>query len=193
MPLAILSDVEAQENRKTNRGAGWGTRTGENCVEPVAVPHFTLPFKLKGGEKIFTIGSCFARNIESELRKRGFVIPMFDLFQRPEFKHLDASVINNYGTPSIYNEIAWAFGEEPYDPDMHIVEVIGNKFADIHLSPGMRAEPREVVLERRQAIFEAYKTAAECAVVVMTLGLSELWFDTHSGFYINVAPRPSQI
>lgn len=193
MPLAILSDTEALANRKQNAGSGWGDRSTANRVEPVALPQFAVPFKLEPGSRIFTIGSCFARNVESELLTRGFSIPVRELFRRPDFQHLDLGVINNYGTPSIYNEIAWAFEERPFEPEHHLVEVVGGKFADIHLSPALRAEPWETVLGRRRAISEAYRMAAQCSVVIMTLGLSELWFDTHSGFYINVAPRPSLI
>ena len=65
------------------------------------------------------------------------------------------------------------------------------KFADLHLSPGLRPDTWEKALARRNAIAEAYRAAAECSVVIVTLGLAELWFDTQTGFYINVAPRPS--
>lgn len=193
MPLVALSDHEAVSNRKTNPAAGWGGRGGPNRVEPVALPRFEVPFKLRPGEKIFTIGSCFARNVETELSRRGFQLPVWELFKRPDFAKLNLGIINNYGTPSIYNEIAWAFGEAPFVPKHHILEVREGKFADIHLEPSLRPEPFEAVLGRRTAIAEAYRTAASCSVVIMTLGLAELWFDSATGFYLNVAPRPSLI
>lgn len=193
MPLFSLSDEEAVGNRKTNPVAGWGGRGPSSRVEPLAAPSFEVPFRFKPGEKIFTIGSCFARNVEGELNRRGFALPMWDLFKRPEFAELNLSIINNYGTPSIYNEIAWAFGERDFVPDEHILEVRPGKFADIHVAPAIRPEPRDTVLARRRAIIEAYRMAAECSVVIMTLGLAELWFDTATGYYLNVAPRPSVI
>jgi hypothetical protein len=49
------------------------------------------------------------------------------------------------------------------------------------------------VAARRKAIFEIYQSAAECRVIIMTLGLSEVWFDTLTGLYLNVAPRPAAI
>ncbi len=143
------------------------------------------------GEPIFTVGSCFARNVEAELASRGFDIPARALFRRPEFSKLDPGIINNYGTPSIYNEFAWAFGERQFDFEDHIVEVMPGKFADQHVSPSLRPESREVILARREAITESYRSAAKCRTVIMTLGLSEVWFDTRSGYYVNVSPRPS--
>jgi len=193
MPLVILSDHEAVANRKNNPVAGWGGRGESNRVEPVAQPRFDVPFRFTPGEKIFTIGSCFARNVEGELVRRGFVIPMREIFRCPEFANVEPGVINNYGTPSIYNELAWAFGEAPFDPKEHILEVRNGKFADLHLSPGMRPDTWDMALARRKAIAEAYRAAADCSVVIVTLGLAELWFDTQTGAYINVAPRPSFI
>src|SRR5690349_13984215 len=109
MPLVKLSDKEAVLNRKTNPVAGWGERGSSNRVEPIARPSFDVPFKFAPGERIFTIGSCFARNIESELLRLGFAIPMREIFRRTDFANFDLDIINNYGTPSIFNEIAWAF------------------------------------------------------------------------------------
>lgn len=193
MPLMRLSDTEAISNRKTNLVAGWGERGKSNRVEPITSPDFAVPFKIVPGDRIFTIGSCFARNVEGELLRLGFAIPMRDIFRRADFANLDLDIINNYGTPSIFNEIAWAFDEQAFDPEKHLLEVREGLFADIHLSPTIRPEPWHVVIARRQAIAEAYRLAAACSLVIMTLGLCEVWFDTLSGCYINVAPRPSLV
>jgi hypothetical protein len=193
MPLIRFDAETAVQNRKHNPNASWGERGAPNRVEPIASPGFEVPFKLQPGEPIFTVGSCFARNVEAELANRGFEIPARALFRRPEFAKLDAGIINNYGTPSIYNEFAWAFGERPFNVDDHIIEVMAGKFADQHVSPSLRPEMRETILARRQAITESYRSAANCRTVVMTLGLSEVWFDTRSGYYLNVSPRPSTL
>lgn len=189
MPLYKLSAAEAIGNRKSNAKTGWGNRATQNRVEPIARPEFSVPFKISPATKIFTVGSCFARNVEDELMRRGFDLPMRRLFSQEN----NSAFLNNYGTPSIYNEFAWAFGEREYVSDDHIVEIQKGRYADIHLSPSMRPEPHERVLARRRAIGEAYRTAAECPILIMTLGLSEAWFDTKTGYYLNVAPRPSHL
>jgi hypothetical protein len=192
-PLQILSASEAVQTRKTNRHSTWGDRGSSNRVEPIAKPGFDVPFRLEPGQKIFTVGSCFARNVEAELMRRGFQIPLRDFFRRPEAAGLDFSTVNNFGTPSIYNEFAWAFGDEPFVEDDHILEVTPGKFADIHLTPSRRPEPRELVVNRRTALREVHRLAAACDVTIMTLGLAENWYDTKTGFYLNIAPRPSMI
>jgi hypothetical protein len=168
-------------------------RSSVNRVEPICKPAFDVPFQLEPGDSIFTIGSCFARNVEQALAERGFHIPMQEVFRRPEFAKMDRGVINNYATPCIYNEIAWAFGEKRFDGENLIAEIVPGKFADLNLAPTLRPETREIVDSRRRAIAEAYRSSAGCRVIIITLGLSEVWFDTVSGTYINVSPRPGMV
>ncbi len=192
MPLFELSSDEALANQHTNPYAEWGDRSSPNRIEPIATPHFAVPFRIKPGEKIFTVGSCFARNVETELGKLGFQIPMRDLLRQEAFKGIDRGVINNFGTPSIYNEFAWAFGERPFVPEDHIVELHTGRFADLHLkAAAVRPGPWDVALARRRAVIEAYRCAAECRVVIMTLGLVEVWYDSRTGYYLNTTPLPS--
>lgn len=190
MPLLILDGAEAVRTRKENPFAQWGARGEPNRVEPYARPGFDAPFQLEPGEKIFTIGSCFARNIEAELARRGFAIPMRDLFRVGPFAGLGNEIVNNYGTPSIFNELAWAFGEEPFDEASEFVELSDGRFVDLHIANSVRPGALDEVRVRRAALLEATRQLAGCRVLVMTLGLVELWFDTRSGRYLNTAPLP---
>src|SRR5436305_8559918 len=105
MPIAVIPAAEAVRTRKEGAFTAWGHRGQSNRVEPVAKPWLHARFKIQPGEKVFTIGSCFARNVETELLRLGFHIPVRDVFLRPEFSGLQVGILNNYGTPSIYNEI----------------------------------------------------------------------------------------
>ncbi|WP_298016100.1 GSCFA domain-containing protein [uncultured Parasphingopyxis sp.] len=193
MPIITFNGHEAVRLRKANTASSWGNRSEINRVEPVAKPAFSVPFRLEPGEKIFTIGSCFARNVEAELRKRGFKVPMRDLFKTPAFEKLSPEIVNNFGTPSIYNELAWAFGEEPFDEGKGFVEVRPGQFIDLHMVPSIRPGPIEDVRARRAGLHEATRSLADCRVLIMTLGLVELWYDNVSGDYLNVAPLPSTL
>jgi len=190
MPLEIIDAAKATRQRKGNRFAGWGRRDGENRVEPLAKPAFAAPFALVPGEPIFTIGSCFARNIESELIRRGYAVPMVELFRDGPLAGQNPGIINNFGTPSILNELGWAFGAIPFREEMAFVETKGG-FVDLHLRTDLRPEPLEVVRARRQAIFAATRTLARCRVMILTLGLTEVWHDDIHGLYLNQTPRPS--
>jgi tetratricopeptide (TPR) repeat protein len=193
MPLYTLSGPDALVNRKSNPVATWGNRTIANRVEPVAKPKFDVPFQLQAGESIFTVGSCFARNVETQLMQRGFRIPVRELFKRPEFMGLEVGIVNNFGTPSIYNEFAWAFGEKQFVPEQHILEAVPGKFVDLHLVSSVRPESWELVLARREAIRQAYQAAKDCRIIIITLGLIEIWYDAKTTTYLNSAPKSALI
>ncbi|QLC26660.1 GSCFA domain-containing protein [Parasphingopyxis algicola] len=191
MPIIALNGPEAMRIRKANDLATWGSRTKENRVEPVAKPAFDTPFQLQPGEKIFTIGSCFARHVEGELVNRGFEIPMRDLFRKGAFEGLAPEIVNNFGTPSIYNEFAWAFGEQAFDEDKAIVEVGKDRFVDLHMVNSIRPGPFDEVLARRKGLLSATRSLADCRVLIMTLGLAEVWWDEEAQTYLNTAPLPT--
>lgn len=193
MPLFDLADEEALAIRKRNPYARWGDRASLNRVEPLATPAFDVNFKMRAGESIFTVGSCFARNVEEELLRRGFRVPAREVFKLEEFRGLELNILNNYGTPSIYNEFAWAFGEQTFQPDQQILEIAPDKFADLNFSPAVKPDCWEATLRRRQALAEMYRSVRDCRVVIMTLGLAETWFDTESGTYLNLQPRQELI
>ncbi len=193
MPIIEMSGDDAVATRKENPFATWGNRVQKNRVEPITKPWFPVPFQMESGERIFTVGSCFARHVEVALIKRGFKIPMRELFKREEFMGMDSGVVNNFGTPSIYNEFAWALGVQEFVPSDHIIEVQKGKFVDMHVISSIRPADYETVIKRRTAITEAYRSFAECRVIVITLGLVEVWYDSKTDFYLNSSPRPSML
>jgi hypothetical protein len=82
----------------------WPTRD-MGRLEPVYEPALAPRFRLKPGSRIFTIGSCFARNIEEHLAPLGFDIPMLS-FGVPEAEWpirpfaRRAGILNKYTPPS---------------------------------------------------------------------------------------------
>lgn len=192
MPLMTLTAEQAVDNRKHNPSTYWGSRSGGNRVEPVARPDFHPTFTLVPGESIFTIGSCFARNVEDALASQGFQIPVREAMKRPVFEGLSSTVLNNYGTPSIFNELSWAFDPaRPFVPTDHLLEVKPGQFVDVHLPPTLPPADWNTVLERRTAVRSLMQMVSACRIVVITLGLAEVWYDTVTGYYLNDTPRPS--
>ena len=193
MPLFEFSGAQAVEQRKGNPFATWGNRSQKNRVEPITKPGFSVPFQLNPDDKIFTVGSCFARHVEHVLKQRGFQLPMLDLFNQPEFADMNKGIVNNFGTPSIYNEFAWALGEQDFVAEDHIVETQNNKYIDMHVISSIRPTDFDTVLKRREAITAAYRSFMACRVVIITLGLVEVWYDSKTGFYLNSSPRPTML
>ena len=191
MPIEILRGDVAIATMKANPFSGWPARTSENNrVEPSAMPNFLPSFSMHPGETIFTIGSCFARNVEKALIDRGFILPTRNVLQTvPEFAAIGPNVLNNFGVPSIFNEISWALDEGSFVPEDTFFEIDEGKFVDVHLNQSLRPAPYEAVANRRAAIRAAYQEIARSRVVIITLGLTECWYDCKSGLYLNTAPR----
>ena len=85
----------------------------------------------------------------------------------------------------------WAF-EDGTDEDACFYQM-GNGWVDLHLHNTMRPADLEVVRNRRRALRAAYRSIVDCDAVIITLGLSEVWFDTKTGFYLNMTPRQSML
>jgi hypothetical protein len=189
MPIETLVPSLAEEPNPLRR---WPARDGKpNRIEPVAKPHFDVPFRLIEGESIFTIGSCFARHIEQSLADRGFAIPILELLKQDSaFFDVDSAFLNNYGTPSIAQELTWALDETcPFDPSTGLAELIPGGFVDMHLFGRIKPVSYEVALKRREAIRDVTRRIKECRVVIITLGLAEVWYDKRARGYLNITPR----
>lgn len=188
MPIAKLNALDAISQSKSNTHSRWPQRGTSNHLSPLAKPKFTPGFQLPQGGTVFTIGSCFARNIERVLDERGFKLPALELLNSEEdFKRVGNNVLNNYGAPSILNELTWAFEDEINEDACFCRN--GSGWVDLHLQNTMRPTDLDTLRLRRRALNAAYRSIETCDAVVITLGLSEVWFDTHSGFYLNTAPR----
>lgn len=191
MPLFRFSAEQAFENRRRNEFSTWPQRGERNRIEPIARLGASAPFTLEPGASIFTVGSCFARNIEMFLLSAKFRVPMLELTRSSAFAGIPLEGINNYSAPSIHNEFCWALEDGgAFNPAVHCFET-PDGFIDLHLGAQQKALSLETVKLRREAVSCVYRSVIDCDAIIMTLGLSEVWFDTQSGVYINHTPLPT--
>jgi tetratricopeptide (TPR) repeat protein len=188
MPLLVLSDTEAFK-RVRGSDSRW-PRTADAQADrlmPLAQPRFWPSFKINKSELIFTIGSCFARNIEKQLIVEGYNVAASQ-YQPPEetgFKADPDALLNRYVVFSIANELKWAFRHgKPFNRRGY-VSLGGDKWFDPYLHPLVAPASLEVVERRRAAVNRYMALAAQARVVIITLGLAEAWYDTRLGFYLN--------
>lgn len=190
MPIRRISAAAAYDSLKTNPDGNWPRRDDPaNRFAHFADPSFKPRFMLEPGQRIFTIGSCFARSIEKTLASRGFDIPTLGLqVDKTLWSGDPVSILNNYVPPAIAPQIRWAFGMEEFDLARHAIEVAAGRYVDPQLTPGVRPVSAEALIKRRNDISAIYRHLASSHVVLITLGLIEAWFDNRSGLYINCAP-----
>ncbi len=172
--------------------AGWGGAQPRLQPEvwPVVTPSFTVP----AGAEIFTIGSCFARNIERNLQTLGFNIPTADASMPDEEWGDDNNQFLNRFTPqSMWQEVHQA--AEMYEKggfDRNLVQKYAiaheDKWIDIEFPNYVPVTP-DRFFERREYLYAINKRIFEAGCVTITLGLIESWQDTETGLYLNSTPR----
>lgn len=157
------------------------------------VPAIEPRFRIKKTDRMFAIGSCFARGIEAVLQKSGFQMESaardFDRFELAETHNpLPLGFTNKYTTYSILNELTWALQPGAVFPEASLVDLDAERCIDPHVSPALKLVGREGTLARRRIITEVTRRIKHCQVLFLTLGLVETWYDTQAGVHLNASP-----
>lgn len=173
--LVDAGDKARWPGRETSRYTG-------TTLRPEISPSFALP----PGARVFTIGSCFARNIEEHLVRAGYTIPTLT-FSAPAHEWVGRAngLLNEYNAGTICQRIERAF-TGTLQPDETIVET-EDGWVDL-LLPTNIAVTRDRARARRREIDDVYTALPQADVVIVTLGLVEAWFDTLTGCYLNRMP-----
>ena len=161
-------------------------------VDPRYDDHFIYPsvapkFSIKPTESVFTIGSCFARNVEEALVSNGvnvptagFVAPHEEAPGRPN------RILNQYNLATMLQCVKAA--DQPVN-ERGLYETASGDVIDCLLATGSRSVTIARARERRAQINSLYLDGlADAGVVVVTLGLVEAWYDNEHGIYLNEAP-----
>lgn len=195
MPIRTYSAVDAYGKLGENQYHLWPRQDDpDNRFSHFADPSFKSSFLLEPGQQIFTIGSCFARNIERVLASRGFKIPTLEFASEENWGGDPQGILNNYVPAAIAPQIRWAFGFDKFDITKHGGEARPGRFVDLQLSSrAFRPMPAEIVIKRRERLGEMYRQLARSQTVIVTLGHIEAWYDTRSELYINAAPLKSLV
>lgn len=150
-----------------------------------------LNFRLSKDVNCFAIGSCFARGIEKTMQAKGLnVLSISEKFKSFELKNEKVTGLgftNKYTTFSILNQLEWSLGEKefPYDS---IVELEDGVAIDPHTNPSLKFVGKERTIERRKTLNEVFSTISDCKTIVITLGLTEGWYDKEANSFLNISP-----
>lgn len=165
------------------------TRLSRGFVVPEVEPSFSIPLD----QPIFTIGSCFARNIEDALAAEGAQLPTKSIMMAfaAERGLRPNSILNKYNIPTIVQELSWALTGDGFKAD-YLIEG-GNAFVDPHLDDQTPDGSKEDLLERHAQVSNVFAQLKSAKTIVMTLGMTEAWHDTKFGFTLNTAPSMAAI
>jgi len=191
MPLARFSATDANRNLRRNRASMWpdGRLPTERLGE-LAKLTFKPSFTFSKADRIMTIGSCFAREMEHRLATLGFDLPMKAVVVPPEERatKTENDLISKFTVESMENELVWASGQAPPAPEKLFLEVGEGLWHDPQLVNNVHPASIERVGERRAMVQDAFRQLPSCRIVIITLGLAEAWFDHETGLYLNTAP-----
>jgi hypothetical protein len=195
MPIASLSSSEAAQNLRRNARGLWpdGRRRGQR-LEGVADIGCQPSFSFSKEDQIMTIGSCFAREVESALAGLGFTLPTLSLEMPSDERtsEIPNDILNKYTVESMANEIEWAFAPPAIANTDLFVTAGEGLWHDPHLVHNVRPASLERVAKRREAVLRTMGQLPNCRIVVVTLGLAEAWYDIKLGFHLNsMPPQPA--
>ncbi|WVT77562.1 GSCFA domain-containing protein (plasmid) [Sinorhizobium chiapasense] len=166
------------------------------------VPKFEPKFQITSGSAFFTLGSCFARELETALLRLGWAVPSrlrhiegHSLFAPRKGVTTIHDYFNRYNIPSICAEIqnisnlnCCQLGDEL------IYESASGLYDDLHYTPAAESCSLELLRDRRSWLWrELSQGYLRADVVVLTLGLCEAWYDSSCGRYLNVVSSPQML
>lgn len=150
------------------------------------VPHIEPKFRVRDDDAYFCIGSCFARAIERQLRYRNLNVTSM----RYRGEHSEAQSgpngANKFTTASILNELHWSLEGRPF-PDEALVPD-GDGYRDLQLADARHPVSLERARERRVELVEYFGRLRSAGVVIITLGLVEVWYDHQTQLFLNITP-----
>lgn len=187
MPFARLGATEAWRAAAQSSVNAWIGRLETSPPDRLSIAH-RPKFRFDKSDKFFCIGSCFARNIEEHLLYRGVEVLSKSLrCPKNEWMYRPSGLLNKFTTHSMAQELSWTL--RPPDDWRGFLNEDDKGWSDLQLVPGCKPVSLERAIERRRYITQTYfRRLASADVVVLTLGLNEVWRDDSAGVFLNAAP-----
>jgi GSCFA family protein len=152
-----------------------------------AVPYLVPKFELRADDVFFCIGSCFARVIELELLVRDLTVSSLSLrAELDEVPDVPNGFVNKFTTASMLNELHWSLAGRPFPDEALIAD--GDGYRDLQLANARVPVTLRRARERRRDVMEYFARLRDASVVILTLGLVEVWYDRVTELFLNSAP-----
>ncbi len=201
-PAPVLSNGNVEFAILDVPNKSWrGTKRGSRVT-------FVRAPVLRRGDKVLTIGSCFALEIKHALHERDFdVFPKyaeiaFDPATQTIGKLPALDDINHYNSFTIGMEFERAFAGTHCDPEDFVkhsgraARLFGSLAPEIWQDPYRRhifASSKEGIIDLSRKLDLCIRDAIMNAdVYVITPGVTEVWRNDRNGLYINQAPTPER-
>ena len=185
--MKTLLGTSAWRAAAANPNGRWSD-TEDRFASPFYAASHKPKFPLSHTDRFFCIGSCFARNIEEHLiyrniavESRRIIAPRNEISARPN------GLVNKYTTHAIAQELEWVVSPPETYGDLVLETDTG--WRDLLLAPTIAPVTKERAEARRRYVTETYFDRVRSVdVVILTLGLNEVWRDNLNGVWLNAPP-----
>ena len=202
--MKIINAFDALENAKINNFRIWNNSESSQVQSKntydasnrifkdfaILKPHFSGAL-LTPDSAVFTMGSCFAREIEAALIRKGCnIVSINDSIQVDAFKDDNGQIrtgfFHRFTPKSIWQEFAYAFDKINHWDENSLIFDEGRGVFDLNYwQIGNSDKSIQATLKRREIAKNLVKNAAQADVIILTLGLIEAWYHKSSSLYAN--------
>ncbi|MBD9373985.1 GSCFA domain-containing protein [Rhizobium sp. ARZ01] len=194
MSFSKISFKEAQKLTRGNKfpyfaKIGDGRGGAERIEMDFPSIHVDPKFQLEKSDVFFTIGSCFARNLERELSKIDVTNLTSNCVFDGDLYGMRGSARNgalNAYTPKSMLDLL-RLHKRSDAMTAGIIQTGDNEFFDM-MTSGLRALTADESEAVRSKLLETYRSLKDADVVVVTLGFTETWVDEQDNIHINRSP-----
>ena len=185
--MKTLIGTSAWRSAAANANGRWSDTESRFSGHFYRATH-TPKLPLSRTDRFFCIGSCFARNIEEHLiyrniavESRRIIAPRNEISARPN------GLVNKYTTHAIAQELEWVVS--PPERYGNLVLETETGWRDLLLAPTIAPVTQARAEARRRYITEDYFARLRSVdVVILTLGLNEVWRDNLLEIWLNAPP-----
>ncbi|TKW68798.1 MAG: hypothetical protein DI616_02055 [Paracoccus denitrificans] len=182
--------LKLNRENKYDRWRGNENGARERILQKVCVPFGRQSFTASKENSFFTMGSCFARNVEERLALAGANVLSRDIKMRDlggtSGRYM--GIFNKYNPYSILQELQFASGERTFT-EASLLPGSDGLFYDSQLRTNSGDASKDELMARREEIREFFAQAFTADVLILTLGLIESWYDNETGLYLTEVPN----
>jgi len=189
MKLSIKEVLSLSGSRSENPHRAFPELDSNRYIEQYFKPYFKPKFKidLSQNKTVYTIGSCFAREIEDCLQELGYNVPTkrytapeeVSIGGRPNFG------LNQFNPGCMGQIIMSSLSDEKIQPCVYRTKQ--GKLIDLLLRDSPTVSINRI-FQRHEEISNLYEGLKTAECLVLTLGLTECWYDTEQNLWLNRAP-----
>ena len=180
-----MNGNQALNNAKINKSRA--TTKYYRQFQDIAELSFTPKFKLNNKTSFFTIGSCFARNVENYLQQKK--VPLLSKMPSVAGELFVAGGNDRSGYENVYTpgSVLEASKLVNLADRFHCIKELNGFWYDL-ITHGLKGLEKEEALAIRESMLNVYQNIRQTDVLVITLGYTEAWYYTPAEAWVNQSP-----